>query len=250
MVARSPSGSSGLISRSLSFRAPAAALLLLLAIVPVATAQGEAIDERLRVAAPDLSPAVLSLALDAVSCAKESGHGLEASRVAVIDYSRPSLEARLWVLDLETGELLFRDHVAHGRGTGENDARDFSNRPGSLQSSLGLFLTDDPYVGQNGYSLRMDGLEEGVNDLARERAIVMHGAPYVDPAAGRRQGRLGRSWGCPAVRLDVARPIIDALAEGQFVFAYYPDREWLRSSRFLSCGHRVARPHRREHPNG
>lgn len=240
-------------SRSLSLRpllrAPVAALALGFALV--APARGADFDaERLRNAAPDLSPSVLGLALDAVSCAQESGHGREASRIAVIDYSLPSLEPRLWVFDLDSGELLFRDHVAHGRGTGENDATSFSNRPGSHQSSLGLFLTDETYVGQNGYSLRMDGLEAGVNDLARERAIVMHGARYVNPAGQRKQGRLGRSWGCPAVRVDVARPIIDALAEGQFVFAYYPDRDWLATSRFLSCEERVARPHRAERPNG
>jgi hypothetical protein len=178
---------------------------------------------------------VLALALDAVRCAQRSGLGNEASRLAVIDYSIPSLEPRLWVFELATGGLLFHDHVAHGRGTGENYAIHFSNLPESHQTSLGLFLTDDVYTGRNGYSLRMDGLEPGINDLARERAIVMHGAPYVDPVGGNQRGRLGRSWGCPAVRPEVARPIIDALAGGQFVFAYYPDREWLASSRFLSC---------------
>jgi hypothetical protein len=182
------------------------------------------------------SQEVLALALRAVECARRSGVGVEASRVALIDYSLPSLDERLWVFELATGELLFRDHVAHGRGTGENYATQFSNLPGSHQTSLGLFLTDEVYSGQNGYSLRMDGLEPGVNDLARERAIVMHGADYVDPVGGTTRGRLGRSWGCPAVRREVARPIIDALAGGQFLFAYYPDRAWLASSPFLTCG--------------
>jgi hypothetical protein len=190
-------------------------------------------------AVPDLSPEVLLLALDSVRCAQRSGLGVDAARLAVIDYSIPSLEPRLWVFQLATGELLFRDHVAHGRGTGENFAIHFSNQPGSHQTSLGLFLTDNVYTGRNGYSLRMDGLEPGINDLARERAIVMHGAPYVDPVGGKEHGRLGRSWGCPAVRSEVARPIIDALAEGQFVFAYYPDLVWLTSSRFFSCGART-----------
>ena len=185
---------------------------------------------------PDLSADVLALALGSVRCAQGSGLGTRASRLAVIDYSISSLEPRLWVFQLDTGELLFRELVAHGRGTGENFAEHFSNLPGSHQTSLGLFLTDDVYEGGNGYSLRMDGLEPGVNDLARERKIVMHGAPYVDPGVGKVLGRLGRSWGCPAVRREVAHPIIDALAGGQFVFAYYPDREWLASSRFLSCG--------------
>jgi hypothetical protein len=182
------------------------------------------------------SAEVLALALESVRCAQQAGIGREASRVALIDYSIPSLRERLWVIDLATSRILFRDHVAHGRGTGDNYAQHFSNRPGSHQSSLGLFLTDERYAGHNGYSLRMEGLEPGINDQARARAIVMHGADYVDPKLGQRLGRLGRSWGCPAVRRDVAHPIIDALAEGQFVFAYYPDREWLASSRFLACG--------------
>jgi hypothetical protein len=185
---------------------------------------------------PDLSGEVLELALQSVRCAQRSGVGADASRLAVIDYSIPSLEPRLWVFQLGTGEILFRDHVAHGRGTGENYATHFSNLPESHQTSLGLFLTDEVYTGRNGYSLRMDGLEPGFNHLARDRAIVMHGAPYVDPVGGQSRGRLGRSWGCPAVRPAVARPMIDALAGGQFLFAYYPDREWLASSRFLSCG--------------
>ena len=194
--------------------------------------------------------AVLDLALGAVSCAIKSGAVADPSTLTVIDYSRPSTEKRLWVFDLHSRTLLYEELVAHGRGSGENLATQFSNLPDSHQSSLGLFRTEDTYVGRNGYSLRLRGLDEGFNDRAYERAIVMHGARYVDPSSGERQGRLGRSWGCPAVRADVARPIIDVLAKGQFVFAYYPDREWLHSSRFLSCGHRVARPDRHEPPNG
>jgi hypothetical protein len=192
--------------------------------------------EALHAVAPDLARDVLGLALESVGCAQRAGIGADARRLAIIDYTVPSLDPRLWVFDLAAGALLFREHVAHGRATGEDLARAFSNQPGSHQSSLGLFLTQDAYQGRNGYSLRMDGLEPGVNDLARARAIVMHGADYVDPSAGRGRGRLGRSWGCPAVRLSVARPIIDSLAEGQFVFAYYPDREWLAASRLLTCG--------------
>jgi hypothetical protein len=101
-----------------------------------------------------------------------------------------------------------------------------------LQSSLGLFLTADTYVGTNGYSLRLRGLEPGVNDRALARAIVMHGAAYVRP--GMEQfGRLGRSWGCPALSLASARQVIDAIKEGSLVFAYYPDPQWLQQSRFL-----------------
>ena len=127
-----------------------------------------------------ISPEVLSLALRAVQCGVASGDLHAPPTLTVIDYSRPSVEPRLWVYDLKTGKLLFKELVAHGRNTGENMATQFSDAMNSHQSSLGLFVTSDTYVGNNGYSLRLDGLEPGVNARARERAIVMHGAPYVD----------------------------------------------------------------------
>lgn len=188
----------------------------------------------LRAAAPGLDPKVLALALEARDCASQQGVA-EAQRLAVIDYSLPSTRPRLWVFDLARLSLLFAEHVAHGRGTGDNIANRFSNDDGSHESSLGLFRTAETYVGGNGYSLRMDGLEPGVNDRARERAIVMHGAWYVDPALAERQGRLGRSYGCPAVRPAIARPLIDSLKSGQLLFAYYPDKDWLTHSRVLGC---------------
>jgi hypothetical protein len=188
----------------------------------------------LAAAAPSADPNVLKLAVAAVDCA--TAHGISPSqRLAVIDYSRASTEPRLWVFDLKRRALLYRELVAHGRNTGDNFARAFSNNLGSLQSSLGLFRTLDTYQGSNGYSLRMDGLESGVNDNALERAIVMHGAPYVTPELARTQGRVGRSWGCPAVRQGVARQMIDALKGGQFLFSYYPDQKWLGSSSYLHC---------------
>ena len=190
----------------------------------------------LRVAAPDADPAVLGLALRARQCALAHGDATASTRLAVIDYSRPSTHRRLWVFDLQQQpRLLFAEFVAHGRGSGDNLATRFSNADGSLQSSLGLFATAETYMGEHGYSLRMDGLEPGINDHARDRAIVMHGAWYVDPKLATSQGRLGRSHGCPAVREGIARPMIDALRNGQLLFAYYPDREWLARSRFLAC---------------
>ncbi|MFC3549993.1 murein L,D-transpeptidase catalytic domain family protein [Lysobacter cavernae] len=185
--------------------------------------------------APSADPKVLRLAQAAMQCAQAGGMGVDARRLAVIDYSRPSLLPRLWVFDLVAGKLLHEEVVAHGQGSGENLATRFSNRNGSHQSSLGLFVTRDTYQGRNGYSLRMHGLEPGVNDAAMARAIVMHGADYVNPAAGQRMGRLGRSWGCPAVRSAIARPIIDLLKNGQFVFSYYPDQAWLARSALLNC---------------
>ena len=177
---------------------------------------------------------VLRLALGAVACARSSGKVQNDRLLTVIDYSRASTQPRLWVLDLEHEQLLFEELVAHGRGSGENFATRFSNADGSHQTSLGLFRTADTYVGGNGYSLRLDGLEAGFNDRARERAIVMHGAPYVSNDNVRTVGRLGRSHGCPALRPSIARSVIDTIKQGSLVFAYYPDKNWLQGSRFLN----------------
>ena len=184
-----------------------------------------------------ISPDVLNLALRAVQCGVSSGDLTAPPTLTVIDYSRPSVEPRLWVFDLKTGKLLFKELVAHGRNTGENLATQFSDAMNSHQSSLGLFVTSDTYVGSNGYSLRLDGLEPGFNAHARERAIVMHGAPYVNAKVAAAQGRLGRSWGCPALREAVARDVINTIQGGGVVFSYYPDAQWLKTSRFLNgCG--------------
>jgi L,D-transpeptidase-like protein len=185
---------------------------------------------------PEANRDAIALAVSAMRCAQGSGLGVGATRLAFIDYSRPSTQPRLWVFDVEAGKLLYEEVVAHGRGSGENIARVFSNAEGSHASSLGLFLTRETYQGRNGYSLRMDGLEPGINDAAMQRAIVMHGAPYVDPRQAQRQGRLGRSFGCPAVREAVARGMIDVLKDGQFVFAYYPDAQWLSRTRWQCAG--------------
>ena len=138
--------------------------------------------------APAANREAIELALDAMRCAQKSGVGVDATRLAFIDYSRPSTEPRLWVFDLRGNRLLYEEVVAHGRGSGENIAKVFSNTSGSHASSLGLFLTRETYQGRNGYSLRMDGLEPGINDAAMQRAIVMHGAPLRGPAGGRETG--------------------------------------------------------------
>ncbi|RON80464.1 hypothetical protein BK635_15935, partial [Pseudomonas chlororaphis] len=180
-------------------------------------------------AAPELNPQVLKSALSAMQCAVNSG-ARQARHLAVIDYSQPSTARRLWIFDLNKRTLVLRDLVAHGQKSGENFATQFSNRMGSFQSSLGLFRTQESYEGSHGYSLRMDGLEPGFNDLARDRDIVIHAADYVSPLWSRRQGRIGRSLGCPAVRPQVARQVIDRLKDGQFMFSWYPDQRWLKSS--------------------
>jgi hypothetical protein len=135
------------------------------------------------------------------------------------------------VLDLARGEVLFHELVAHGSGSGDNYARRFSNVNDSRQTSLGLFLTGGTYEGGNGYSLKLRGLDAGVNDRAEARHIVMHGAWYVSPEHARSHGRLGRSWGCPALSLYSAATVIDTIKGGSFVFSYSSaDRGWLRQA--------------------
>ncbi|HKY93489.1 MAG TPA: murein L,D-transpeptidase catalytic domain family protein [Nevskiaceae bacterium] len=203
-----------------------------------AGAAAEPLAQALARVAPTANPKAIRLAVEAAACATASAgtdDAAKARRLALIDYSLPSTRARLWVFDLDRRKLLFEDLVAHGRNSGDKYARAFSNVPESLTSSLGLFRTLDAYEGDNGYSLRLAGLEPGVNDQAEARGIVMHGASYVGRGFIKTTGRLGRSHGCPAVRPEVAHAIIDALEGGQYVFAYYPDRRWLSSSSYLGC---------------
>lgn len=228
--------------RRLSFVAVCPVAFAVPAMAATANDNTERLVETLHRAAPALDRKVLSMAARAMACSIKRDGPVPSQRLSVIDYSRPSTQPRLWVFDLERQRLLFEEWVAHGRNTGENLAKKFSNASGSDMSSLGAFVTQESYSGSNGYSLRLQGLEPGFNDNARERAIVIHGAPYVSDALIRAQGRLGRSLGCPAVRTAVARPLIDTIRGGSFVFAYYPDAEWLKRSSLLSvdCGESVA----------
>ena len=187
-----------------------------------------------------LSADIVDLAMDAVTCGVASGDLVAPPTLTVIDYSLPSARPRLWTFDLRSGRLLFKELVAHGRNSGVAVATRFSDEAGSRQSSLGLFRAADTYVGQNGYSLRLDGLEPGFNGRARERAIVMHGAKYVDASLASVNGRVGRSWGCPALREAIARRLIDTVRDGGVIFSYYPDPAWLANSKFLHCD--TARP--------
>jgi len=199
-----------------------------------ASADYQPVVESLSRVAPTLDVQVLTHAVAAMQCAVNNG-AAPAQRLAVIDFSLPSSERRLWIFDLKQRRLLLEEFVAHGMKSGENLATRFSNVLGSHQSSIGLFRTAESYSGKHGYSLRMDGLEPGVNDLARERAIVIHPADYVNPAWIATQGRIGRSQGCPAVRPEVARMVVDSLKGGQFMFSWYPDQQWLQSSAYLNC---------------
>lgn len=202
------------------------------AATPSAPSPAQALD------VPGLAPDVLARAIDAHVCAERRGELVRSAhpeRLVVIDYSLPSTATRLWVLDLAQRRVLDAQRVAHGQGTGEDLATAFSNDDGSHQSSLGVFRTAEEYIGQHGRSLRLDGLEPGFNDRARERAIVVHGADYVSDSFVAQTGRLGRSWGCPAVSTDAVGPLIDEIGHGTLVVSWYPDATWLHDSTYLHC---------------
>ncbi|MDO4165712.1 MAG: murein L,D-transpeptidase catalytic domain family protein [Bacteroides sp.] len=153
--------------------------------------------------------------------------------LTLIDFSLPSTQKRLFVFDMKQRTLLYSSVVAHGKNSGEVYATSFSNEYGSYKSSLGFYLTESTYQGKNGYSLVLNGLEKGINDRARERAIVMHGAAYANPTVADRGGRLGRSFGCPAVPTNLSRPIIDAIKGGSVMYIYAESPDYLAHSSVL-----------------
>lgn len=155
--------------------------------------------------------------------------------LTVCDFSLSSNTKRLWVINTETGEILFNSLVAHGKNTGEEFATNFSNTESSLQSSLGFYITDVTYSGDNGYSLKLLGMDKGYNDNALQRAVVMHGADYVSEEFAAQHKRIGRSWGCPAVPRALAEPIINTIKGKNVLFIYYPDENYLNSSEWLKA---------------
>ena len=159
--------------------------------------------------------------------------GHDKDILTVIDFTKPSTEKRLIVIDLKLKKILFISYVAHGRNSGEKYASSFSKRVGSFKSSLGFYKSENTYYGKNGYSLVLDGLERGINDKAKERAIVMHGAAYADPSTIRSCGRLGRSLGCPALPLAVSKKIIDTIKGGTLLYIHGDDKTYASRSTFI-----------------
>jgi hypothetical protein len=164
---------------------------------------------------------------------RSEGKLSEKNIFSIIDFSKASTEKRFYTIDLENRKLQFHSYVAHGRNTGENFAKSFSNKQHSNQSSLGFYVTGETYVGSKGYSLRLDGKEENYNGNIRDRAVVIHDADYVSEAWIQRYGRLGRSQGCPALPKEVSREIINTIKDKTAIFAYYPDEDYLQSSAYL-----------------
>lgn len=182
--------------------------------------------------AKEINPKVLELAINAYSIALKKG--LDTKHLlTIVDYSLPSTQKRMWVLNVDQRRLMHYSFVTHGSGSGLLYARHFSNIPGTFKSSLGLFLTKKAYYGQAGYALRLQGLEPGINDQVEARGIVVHGAEYAEKSFIEQYGRLGRSEGCFALPASSYNTIIHDIAGGTLLFAYYPEKKWLAHSRFL-----------------
>lgn len=160
---------------------------------------------------------------------------IDSHLLTVCDFSLSSTTKRLWVFDVDRKTVLFNSLVAHGKNTGEEFAQNFSNTESSYQSSLGFYITESTYTGSNGYSLKLLGMDSGFNDAALQRAIVMHGADYVSEDFIKSQRRIGRSWGCPAVPRALAEPIINTIKGKSCLFIYYPDDQYLSSSKWLKA---------------
>lgn len=180
---------------------------------------------------PSLS--LLQTALDGYEMLVQE-HGLSRPEVlTIIDFSLPSDQKRLWVLDLLQAKVLFHCLVSHGRRSGELMAEYFSNTPGSNASSLGFYITGETYIGNHGLSLTLDGIEYGINDNARERAIIIHGADYVSADFIRKYGRLGRSLGCPAIPEEMKKEIIQSIKGGSCLFIYKPSESYMSESQII-----------------
>jgi hypothetical protein len=182
-----------------------------------------------------LSEQAFNYAMKGFNYLVQQGRLSKDNIISIVDFTLPSYRKRLYVIDLENYRVLFNTYVAHGVNSGKEYANQFSNQPSSYKSSLGFYETLGTYNGQHGYSLKLDGLEKGINDNANSRAIVIHAADYVDESLIRSQGFIGRSWGCPALPEKLHKPIIDKIRNGSCLFIYSNDNVYLRSSRIINA---------------
>lgn len=177
---------------------------------------------------------VIKTVLTAIKCTR-SNDIIYNNILTIIDYSLPSNQKRLWIFDLKNKNLLFHTYVSHAIKSGTLDSVFFSNKNNSRASSFGIFTTDIVYNGRHGLSLKLYGLDADVNDNAYLRNIVMHAAWYMSDNFVEKYGRVGRSWGCPAVPINLVKPIIETIKNGSLLVAYYPSQKWLSTSKFLTC---------------
>jgi len=182
-----------------------------------------------------LSEQAFNYAMKGFNYLLQQGRLAKDNIISIVDFSLPSSRKRLYVIDLKNYRVLFNTYVAHGVNSGKEYASQFSNQSSSYKSSLGFYETLSTYNGQHGYSLKLDGLEKGINDNANSRAIVIHAAGYVDESLIRAQGFIGRSWGCPALPEKLHKPIIDIIRNGSCLFIYSNDNAYLKSSRIINA---------------
>lgn len=182
-----------------------------------------------------LSEQAFNYAMKGFNYLLQQGRLSKDNIISIVDFTLPSNRKRLYVIDLENYRVLFNTYVAHGVNSGRVYANQFSNQPSSYKSSLGFYETQSTYIGQHGYSLKLDGLEKGINDNANSRAIVIHAAAYVDESLIRAQGFIGRSWGCPALPEKLHKPIIDKIRNGSCLFIYSNDAAYLKTSRIINA---------------
>jgi L,D-transpeptidase catalytic domain len=196
--------------------------------------------DSLRLNLMGLSQQAFEYAMEGFSYLVKAGKVTNHKIISIVDFSLPSNKKRLFVIDLNNCKVLFNTYVAHGMNSGKEYASEFSNQPESNKSSLGFYETAQTYVGKNGYSLHLLGLEKGINDKADSRSIVMHGADYVSESLIEEQGYIGRSWGCPAVPEKLHKPIINKIKNGSCLFIYSPEKNYFIHSKILKSATAMA----------
>ena len=188
--------------------------------IPVLS-ESNSIYDKLNLGIKGLSRSAFDYALSGFEKLKATGKLRRENILTIIDFTKPSNQKRLFVIDVASLKLLFNSYVAHGQNSGKEMAESFSNNNESYQSSLGFYVTADTYAGKNGYSMHLNGVEKGFNDHAYARAIVMHGADYATENFVQANGYLGRSWGCPALPLNLVFEILPVISDGCLVYAYF-----------------------------
>ena len=182
-----------------------------------------------------LSEQAFNYAMKGFNYLVQHGKLLKDNIISIVDFTQPSSRKRLFVIDLDDFRVLYNTYVAHGVNSGREFANEFSNKPESYKSSLGFYETLNTYMGEHGYSLRLDGFEKGINDNANSRDIVIHAANYVNESFIRSQGYIGRSWGCPALPEKLHKPIIDKIKNGSCLFIYSADNAYLKKSKIINA---------------
>ena len=189
--------------------------------------------DSLKLGALGLSRQAYDYAIKGFNYLSLKGKVVNNNIISIADFSEASSKKRLFIIDLKNYKILFNTYVAHGQNSGREFADNFSNRPESLQSSPGFYVTKETYFGSKGLSLRLEGEEQGINDNALSRGIVMHAAPYVNQGLANGRGFIGRSWGCPAVAPELHQAIINKIKNGTCLFLYTPNKNYISSSRIL-----------------